>query len=62
MATNAMKTFIGESSLTGAIFQTWAATAWILLGKKSLRPQPKFVCDSPQFDKKVQFTSISRYV
>lgn len=62
MTTNATKTFIGESSLTGAIVQTWAATAWILLGKKSLRPQPKFVCDSPQFDKKVQFTSISRYV
>ena len=62
MTTNATKTFIGESSLTGAIVQTWVATAWILLGKKSLRPQPKFVCDSPQFDKKVQFTSISRYV
>ena len=62
MTTNATKTFIGESSLRGAIVQTWAATAWILLGKKSLRPQPKFVCDSPQFDKKVQFTSISRYV
>ena len=41
MTTNATKTFIGESSLTGAIVQTWAATAWILLGKKSLRPQPK---------------------
>ena len=48
MTTNATKTFIGESSLTGAIVQTWAATAWILLGKKSLRPQPKkcnnFIC------------------
>ena len=41
MTINATKTFIGESSLTGAIVQTWAATAWILLGKKSLRPQPK---------------------
>ena len=34
MTTNTTKTFIGESSLTGAIVQTWAATAWILLGKK----------------------------
>ena len=30
-ATNTTKTFIGESSLTGAIVQTWAATTGILL-------------------------------
>lgn len=37
MTTNATKTFIGESSLTGATVQTWAATAWILLGKKKVK-------------------------
>ena len=30
-ATNTTKTFTGESSLTGAIVQTWAATTGILL-------------------------------
>ncbi len=30
-ATDTTKTFTGESSLTGAIIQTWAATARILL-------------------------------
>ena len=33
IATNTTKTFTGESSLTGAIVQTRAAAAWILLAK-----------------------------
>ena len=33
-ATNTTKTFTGESSLTGAIIQTWAATTRILLREK----------------------------
>ena len=33
-ATDAAKTFTGESSLTGSIVQTWAATTGILLIEK----------------------------
>ena len=33
MTTNTTKTFTGESSLTGAIVQTWTAIAGILLVK-----------------------------
>ena len=36
-ATDTTKTFTGESSLTGAIIQTWAATTRILLKKERIR-------------------------
>ena len=35
ITTNTTKTFTAESSLTGAIVQTWTATAGILLVKQS---------------------------
>ena len=37
MTTNTTKTFTGESSLTGAIVQTRAAAAWILLAKTKVK-------------------------
>ena len=39
--TNTTKTFTGESSLTGSIVQTWAATTRILLREKQNRKQNK---------------------
>ena len=49
MTTNTTKTFTSESSLTGAIVQTWTATAGILLIKK----QSKLCATFPYINNKI---------